>query len=112
MGDDDSIFFLDNIVDVLAGYDHNKYYYMGAHSEFLVSNYAFSFNQGFGGAGFILSYPVAKALAEDMENCLIRYRLLDAADLTTMSCVADIGVSLTSLKGLHQVFSPMFGIYF
>lgn len=103
MGDDDSIFFLDNIVDVLAQYDHTKYYYLGGHSEFILSNYWFSFSQGFGGAGFILSYPLAKALAEDMENCLRRYRHLNAADLTTMSCVADIGVSLTALKGIHQV---------
>ncbi|KAI3461125.1 hypothetical protein Pfo_017788 [Paulownia fortunei] len=103
MGDDDSIFFLDNIVDVLAQYDHTKYYYMGGHSEFILSNYWFSFSQGFGGAGFILSYPLAKALAEDMENCLRRYRHLNAADLTTMSCIADIGVSLTPLKGIHQI---------
>ncbi|KAK4492359.1 hypothetical protein RD792_003164 [Penstemon davidsonii] len=102
MGDDDSIFFLENIVDVLAKYDHTKYYYFGGNSEFILSNYWYSFNQGFGGAGFILSYPLAKALAEDMENCLRRYRHLNAADQTTMSCIADIGVSLTPLKGIHQ----------
>ncbi|KAL0459184.1 UNVERIFIED_CONTAM: hypothetical protein Slati_0545600 [Sesamum latifolium] len=38
-----------------------------------------------------------------MENCLRRYRHLNAADLTTMSCIADIGVSLTALKGIHQI---------
>ncbi|KAL0371086.1 UNVERIFIED_CONTAM: hypothetical protein Sangu_0426700 [Sesamum angustifolium] len=103
MGDDDSILFLDNIVDVLAQYDHTKYYYFGGHSEFILSNYWFSFSQGFGGAGFILSYPLAKALAADMENCLRRYRHLNAADLTTMACIADIGVSLTALKGIHQI---------
>ncbi|KAL6563902.1 hypothetical protein OROHE_005142 [Orobanche hederae] len=32
MGDDDSIFFVDNIVDVLSEYDHTKYYYIGWHS--------------------------------------------------------------------------------
>ncbi|XP_073318002.1 uncharacterized protein [Primulina huaijiensis] len=105
MGDDDSIFFVDNIVDVLSRYDHRKYYYLGGQSEFILSNHWYSFSQGFGGAGFILSYPLAKVLAEDMENCLLRYRytLKPAADLTTMSCIADIGVSLTPLKGLHQI---------
>lgn len=103
MGDDDSIFFVDNMVDVLAEYDHNKYYYFGGHSEFILSNYWYSFSQGFGGAGFILSYPLAKVLAGDMANCLMRYRHLKAADLTTMSCIADIGVGLTALKGIHQV---------
>ncbi|KAM3303535.1 hypothetical protein P3S67_014565 [Capsicum chacoense] len=57
MGDDDSVFFVDNMVDILAQYDHNKYYYFGGHSEFILSNYWYSFNQGFGGAGIILSYP-------------------------------------------------------
>ncbi|KAK6141542.1 hypothetical protein DH2020_024715 [Rehmannia glutinosa] len=103
MGDDDSIFFLDNIVDVLSKYDHTKYYYFGGHSEFILSNYWYSFSQGFGGAGFILSLPLAKALAREMENCLIRYRHLKAADQTTMSCIADIGVSLTALHGIHQI---------
>ncbi|MCD9642878.1 hypothetical protein HAX54_029920 [Datura stramonium] len=105
MGDDDSVFFLENIVDVLAKYDHNKYYYFGAQSEYILSNFWFSFNQGFGGAGFILSYPLAKALAEDMESCLRRYPFLKSADLITMTCIMDLGVSFSPLKGLHQVRS-------
>ncbi|KAG8388963.1 hypothetical protein BUALT_Bualt02G0179900 [Buddleja alternifolia] len=103
MGDEDSIFFIDNIVDVLATYDHTKYYYIGGHSEYILSNFWFSFRQGFGGAGIILSYPLAKALAEDMENCLIRYKRINSADKTTGYCVADIGVNLTPLKGMHQM---------
>ncbi|KAK4354995.1 hypothetical protein RND71_027189 [Anisodus tanguticus] len=103
MGDDDTIFFLDNIVDVLAKYDHNKYYYFGAQSEYILSNFWYSFNQGFGGAGFILSYPLAKALAEDMDSCLRRYPFLRSADLITMACIVDLGVSFSPLKGLHQI---------
>ncbi|XP_060171000.1 uncharacterized protein LOC132601979 [Lycium barbarum] len=103
MGDDDSIFFLENIVDVLAKYDHNKYYYFGAQSEYILSNFWYSFNQGFGGAGVILSYPLAKALAEDMESCLRRYPFLRGADLITMACIVDLGVSFSPLKGLHQI---------
>ncbi|CAA3006149.1 uncharacterized protein LOC111412546 [Olea europaea subsp. europaea] len=103
MGDDDSIFFLDNIVEILAKFDHTKYYYLGGHSEFIFSNYWFSFSQGFGGAGFMLSAPLAKALAKDLENCLSRYAHLEAADQSTMSCIADIGVSLTPLQGIHQM---------
>ncbi|CAI9785757.1 unnamed protein product [Fraxinus pennsylvanica] len=103
MGDDDSIFFLDNIVDVLAKLDHTKYYYLGGQSEFILSNYWFSFSQGFGGAGFMLSAPLARALAKDMESCLKRYAHLNAADLTTMSCIVDIGVSLSPQKGIHQM---------
>ncbi|GFP89421.1 hypothetical protein PHJA_001085700 [Phtheirospermum japonicum] len=103
MGDDDSVFLVDNIVDVLAGYDHTKYYYIGGQSEFIMSNYWFSFNQGFGGAGFMLSYPLAKALAKDMENCLTRHAGLSSADTITMACVADVGVNLSPHKGIHQI---------
>ncbi|CAN4104698.1 unnamed protein product [Withania somnifera] len=103
MGDDDSIFFLENIVDVLAKHDHNKYYYFGAQSEYILSNFWYSFNQGFGGAGFIMSFPLAKALAEDMESCLRRYPFLNSADLITMTCIVDLGASFSPLKGLHQI---------
>ncbi|KAL1554060.1 hypothetical protein AAHA92_14657 [Salvia divinorum] len=103
MGDDDSIFFVENIIDVLGGFDHRKYYYLGGQSEFIKANYMYSFNQGFGGAGFILSYPLAKALANDMENCLRRYALFFTSDTMTMSCIADIGVNLSPHKGFHQI---------
>ncbi|KAL2535815.1 hypothetical protein Fot_17206 [Forsythia ovata] len=103
IGDDDSIFFVDNIVDVLAKYDHTKYYYLGGQSEFVMSNIWYSFNQGFGGAGFMLSYPLAKALSKDMENCLRRYAHLKSADLITTACIADIGVNLSPHKGIHQI---------
>lgn len=108
MGDDDSVFFVDNIVDVLGQYDHTKYYYLGGQSEFIMSNHWFSFNQGFGGAGFMLSYPLAKALAKDMESCLRRYAQWRSADTITMVCIADIGVNLSPQKGIHQVLIHIF----
>ncbi|XP_073053887.1 uncharacterized protein [Primulina eburnea] len=103
MGDDDSIFFIENLVDVLGEYDHTRYYYLGAQSEFIMSHFWFSFNQAFGGAGIIMSYPLAKALAKYMESCLTRYAQMNSADLITMACIADIGVSLSPHKGLHQI---------
>ncbi|KAL0435370.1 UNVERIFIED_CONTAM: hypothetical protein Sradi_0244900 [Sesamum radiatum] len=102
MGDDDSVFFVDNIVDVLGQYDHTKYYYLGGQSEFIMLNYWFSFKQGFGGAGFMLSYPLVKTLSVDMESCLRRYAQLRSADLITMACIADIGVDVSAHKGIHQ----------
>ncbi|KAA8549781.1 hypothetical protein F0562_001465 [Nyssa sinensis] len=103
MGDDDSIFFVDNIVRVLSKYDHTKYIYVGGHSESIMSNFHFSFDTGFGGAGFALSYPLAAALVTDLENCLKRYWYLKSADQILMTCVADLGVSLTAEKGIHQI---------
>ncbi|XP_009803906.1 uncharacterized protein LOC107787956 isoform X2 [Nicotiana tabacum] len=103
MGDDDSVFFVDNMVDVLGQYDHTKYYYLGGQSEYLLSNYWYSFNQAFGGAGFILSYPLAKAMSKYIESCLRRYPFLRSADQITMVCISDVGVNLTPLKGSHQI---------
>lgn len=102
MGDDDTIFFLDNLIDVLSKYDYRKYYYIGYPSEFVMSNFWFSFNQAFGGGGIILSYPLVKALVRDMDRCLRTYSNL-SADLMTMACISDIGVNLTPHKGVHQV---------
>ncbi|GAA0172394.1 glycosyltransferase [Lithospermum erythrorhizon] len=102
-GDDDTIFFVDNILTLLSEYDHTDYYYIGAPSEFVLSNYWYSFNQGFGGGGFILSYPLAKALVDDMDNCLRRYAKLKSSDAIVMSCIADIGVDLTPHQGIHQI---------
>ncbi|KAI8526157.1 hypothetical protein RHMOL_Rhmol13G0287300 [Rhododendron molle] len=103
MGDDDSIFFVDNWVDVLAKYDHTKYIYIGGHSETLLSNFHYSFDQGFGGAGFALSYPLASAMVKDLEGCLKRYPHLNSADLITQYCVDELGVSLSVERGIHQI---------
>lgn len=103
IGDDDSIFLIDNLVDVLSEYDHTKFYYFGGQSEFILSNFYLSFEQGFGGGGLILSYPLAKALTRDMENCLRRYASLKFSDQIIMKCIADIGVNLSPHKGIHQI---------
>ncbi|XP_041989880.1 uncharacterized protein LOC121741235 [Salvia splendens] len=105
MGDDDTIFLVDNIVDVVAKLDHTKYFYLGGQSEFILSGHWFSFDEAFGGAGIIMSYPVAKALAEDMDmdNCLNRYAYLFSSDNTTKNCIADIGANLSPQLGNHQL---------
>ncbi|XP_047942570.1 uncharacterized protein LOC125189326 [Salvia hispanica] len=105
MGEDDSIFFVENMIDVLGGFDHRKYYYLGRNSEFINTNYWFSFNQGLGGAGFILSYSLAKAVANDMENCLRRYAHLSSSDTITMSCIVDIGVNLYPIREFIRYLS-------
>ncbi|GKB78949.1 uncharacterized protein Tco_0945844, partial [Tanacetum coccineum] len=103
MADDDTVFFLENLVEVLRKYDHNGYYYIGMNSESIISNSLFSFGMGFGGAGFALSYPLAELLAKNLDVCLTRYKDLHGSDHILQSCVADLGVSLTQEKGFHQI---------
>ncbi|CAH1434572.1 unnamed protein product [Lactuca virosa] len=103
MGDDDSIFFVDNLVDVLSKYDHTKYIYIGGHSESIAPNEILSYDMGFGGAGLIMSYPLAKMVQKNIEDCVRRYPQLKCADQTLMNCVNDFGVTLTAHQGLHQM---------
>ncbi|KAF9593969.1 hypothetical protein IFM89_026512 [Coptis chinensis] len=61
------------LADFYCSYDHNKYYYIGENSECVASNYDYSFQMAFGGAGYALSYPLAEALAKHLDHCLMRY---------------------------------------
>lgn len=49
IADDDTLFFVDNLVEVLAKYDHAKHYYIGMYSEAVISNFPFSFDMAYGG---------------------------------------------------------------
>lgn len=103
MGDDDTIFMIDNLVKVLAKYDHRKYFYVGMPSECVISNFVNSFETAFGGAGYALSYPLAKAVVKNMDLCIKRYTTALASDFIMQSCIADLGVPLTKERGFHQV---------
>lgn len=103
MADDDTVLLIDNLVEILSKYDHRKYFYVGMKSECIVSNSLNSFEMAFGGAGYALSYPLAKAVAENMDLCIKRYPTVFGSDHILQSCIADLGVSLTQEKGFHQV---------
>lgn len=111
MGFDDSVFFVENWVDVLAKYDHTKYYYIGDYSESVLSNLFFSFDQGFGGGGIALSYPLAAAMVKDLKGCIRRYPFVRSADTIIQFCVDEFGVPLTVEKGIHQVTKISFKIF-
>ncbi|KAL0000003.1 hypothetical protein SO802_019605 [Lithocarpus litseifolius] len=105
MGDDDTVLMVDNLVEVLAKYDHTKSYYIGFNSDCVKSNFDFSFNMAFGGAGYALSYPLAEALATKLDDCIERYPDMYVSDFLLHSCLADLGVALTQNKGFHQVIA-------
>ncbi|XP_052202338.1 uncharacterized protein LOC127808048 isoform X2 [Diospyros lotus] len=103
MAEDDTVLFVDNLVEVLGKYDHRKYYYIGRNSECIVNNVRGAFEMAFGGGGYALSYPLAKALAKNLDVCIKRYPPVYGSDLILHLCVADLGVSLTHQKGFHQI---------
>ncbi|CAO2835578.1 unnamed protein product [Amaranthus hypochondriacus] len=112
MGDDDTIFFPDNLVRVLQKYDHNKMYYIGSNSETHMQNLNFAHDMAFGGGGFAISYTLALAIEKIQDRCLRRYTGLYGSDDRIQACVAELGVSLTKEPGFHQfdVYGNLFGI--
>lgn len=102
-GDDDTVFFTDNLVRVLSKYDCEKWYYVGYNSESYEQNEKYSFDMAFGGGGFALSAPLAKVLVRVLDSCLMRYPHLYGSDSRIFVCLAELGVRLTHEPGFHQV---------
>lgn len=73
MGDDDTVFMVENVVRVLSKYDHRQFYYIGSSSESHVQNIYFSYAMAYGGGGFAISYPLAKELEKMQDKCIQRY---------------------------------------
>ncbi|XVF47364.1 hypothetical protein PTKIN_Ptkin03bG0103000 [Pterospermum kingtungense] len=103
VADDDTVFFVDNLVQVLAKYDHTKRYYVGMYSEAVISNFLFSFDMAYGGGGYALSYSLAEEVAPLMDDCLERYPFMHTSDQLSFSCLSDLGVPLTLERGIHQI---------
>ena len=109
MGDDDTVFFTDNLVSVLARYDHKKMWNIGGNSESVEQDVMHSYDMAFGGGGFAVSYPLAKELVNVMDGCLDRYYRFYGSDQRVWACVNEIGVSLSRERGFHQVRTECLG---
>lgn len=108
MGDDDTVFVPDNLISVLSKYDHNQFYYIGSSSESHLQNINFSYGMAYGGGGFAISYPLAKALEKMQDRCMQRYPKLYGSDDRIHACMTELGVPLTKQPGFHQVFNRFF----
>jgi hypothetical protein len=106
MGDDDTVFVVDNVVRILSKYDHRQFYYVGSSSESHVQNIYFSYSMAYGGGGFAISYPLAQELAKMQDRCIQRYPGLYGSDDRIQACMAELGVPLTKEPGFHQVTLP------
>uniref|UniRef100_A0A1J3JML2 Uncharacterized protein n=1 Tax=Noccaea caerulescens TaxID=107243 RepID=A0A1J3JML2_NOCCA len=102
-GDDDTVFFVENLVTVLSKYDHRKWFYIGSNSESFDQNVRYSFDMAFGGGGFAISASLARALSKVMDSCLMRYSHMYGGDSRIFSCLAELGVTLTHEPGFHQI---------
>ncbi|XP_043698924.1 uncharacterized protein LOC122649749 [Telopea speciosissima] len=102
LGDDDTVFVVDNVVRVLSKYDHRQFYYVGSSSESHIQNLFFSYAMAYGGGGFAISYPLAKALEKIQDRCIHKYPGLYGSDDRMQACMAELGVPLTREAGFHQ----------
>lgn len=103
MGDDDTVFFTDNLVNVLEKYDHNQMYYIGGNSESVEQDMTHSYTMAYGGGGFAISYPLAAELVRVLDGCINRYASFYGSDQKVQACLTEIGVPLTKELGFHQV---------
>lgn len=103
MGDDDTVFVVDNVVRVLQKFDHRQYYYVGSSSESHIQNLLFTYHMAYGGGGFAISYPLAVELEKMQDRCIERYAHLYGSDDRIHACMAELGVPLTKHPGFHQV---------
>ncbi|KAL3530662.1 hypothetical protein ACH5RR_009984 [Cinchona calisaya] len=112
MGDDDTVFVVENVVRVLSKYDHNQFYYIGSSSESHIQNIFFSYEMAYGGGGFAISYPLAKELEKMQDGCIQRYPGLYGSDDRMQACMAELGVPLTKETGFHQydVYGNLLGL--
>ncbi|KAG5584225.1 hypothetical protein H5410_044659 [Solanum commersonii] len=80
MGDDDTIFFTENLVAILGKYDHNQMYYIGGNSESVEQNVVCSYSMAFGGGGIAISHLLAAELVKILDGCINRYHYLYGSD--------------------------------
>lgn len=105
MGDDDTVFFTDNLVNLLNKYDHREMYYIGGNSESVEQDMVHSYTMGYGGGGFAISYPLAAELVKILDGCIDRYADFYGSDHKIGGCISEIGVPLTRELGFHQVMN-------
>lgn len=103
LGDDDTVYFKENLVEVLSRYDHNQMYYIGGNSESVEQDMIHSYGMAYGGGGIALSSALVEQLVKLLDGCIDRYPELYGSDERIRACVTEIGVPLTRELGFHQV---------
>jgi hypothetical protein len=101
---DDDTFFpsMHELLNLLSKFDASKQHYLGALSEdwWAVNHYGL---MGFGGAGVLLSLPMAKVIHDHQSDCKERLRTT-AGDVSIMDCIYKYSTTkLTHIPSLHQV---------
>ena len=98
--DDDTFFFLPNLLSLVARYNPELDWYLGTISERVFK----ASRLGHGGAGIILSRSTALKLQQNIEHALNVYRSVFEGDLLLGLALSDLlKINLTLIPDLHQV---------
>ena len=87
MGDDDIMFAIENLLQVLRKYDSSELYYIGNPSK-SHSNPYFSHGMDFVGGGITINYPFARALSNILDEYLEWYPFLVGNDDWLHACIS------------------------
>ncbi|KAJ6370379.1 hypothetical protein OIU76_028621 [Salix suchowensis] len=108
-GDDDTVFFVENLVTVLSKYDHNGWFYVGSNSESYGQNVKNSFEMGFGGElGVGLSHEPGFHQVDmrgDLFGMLSAHPLSPLVSLHHLDAVNPIFPNMSKTQALEHLFN-------
>ncbi|KAJ3219209.1 hypothetical protein HDU67_002205 [Dinochytrium kinnereticum] len=103
MIDDDSYVFMDNLLDLVKGLNHEENHYMGNANVFTGCDGVNNFGDGpefaHGGSGILMSRGALKAMVGGIEKCIIKYQDCWAGDIRTALCLRDHKILVKGTEG-------------
>ncbi|KAI3783425.1 hypothetical protein L1987_42506 [Smallanthus sonchifolius] len=97
MGDDDTVFFADNLVLVLSKYDHRQMYYFGGSSESVEQDVMHSYGTAFGGGVF------ARDVRGDAYGLLAAHPMTPLVSLHHLDYIKPLLPNLTNYESLNTL---------
>ncbi|CAM4836485.1 unnamed protein product [Rotaria magnacalcarata] len=102
-GDDDTVWFLDNLLQTLQQYNASTSIYLGNISDKLGAIRHHGTYYAYGGGGIILSRPLALKAAQHMKDCR-RFHHFFGGDEMIGKCITEIlKINLTRNQNFHQM---------
>lgn len=104
IGDDDTIWFINNLLNTLKQYNSSKFIYLGNISDRNQSVYHHGDFYAYGGAGILLTKPLVLLISQYSSRCLKQFKNSFGGDEIIGKCITKLlNISLTKNKYFHQI---------
>jgi hypothetical protein len=104
ISDDDTIWFIDNLLKTLEQYNSSKLIYLGNLSDKNDTVYRHGSYYAYGGAGILLTKPLVSLFSKSFQVCRKRFVHMFGGDEMIGKCLTQIlKVNLTINKHFHQM---------